>query len=39
MKTLEDMESYIEEFQYIDESLGEEGLIVLSVHLEASFFF
>lgn len=39
MKTLKDMESYIEEFQYIDASLGEEGLIVLSVHLEACFFF
>ena len=39
MKTLKDMESYKDEFEYFDESLGDNGLTVLSVHLEAYFFF
>ncbi|SLJ84718.1 type VI immunity family protein [Psychrobacter sp. DAB_AL43B] len=39
MKTLKDMESYKDEFEYFDESLGDKGLTVLSVHLEACFLF
>lgn len=39
MKTLKDIESYKDEFEYFDESLGDNGLTVLSVHLEACFLF
>lgn len=39
MKTLQEIEKYKDEFEYFDESLGDNGLTVLSVHLEACFLF
>lgn len=36
---MEDIERYKDEFEYFDESLGDNGLTVLSVHLEACFLF